>query len=600
MMRNIILIFAIFLIRGSLGAQSYHLPDGHLGYHVVDRIDILSGGLPEIHTSIKYYTRKELSELASQNWPLSEKDKVDLDYLAIDNKGSWPEGKMKTKTEYSLDKQYVDSTGLFYTLEDGLNSNSALNTTTNTRNGLLGYFYKSSANFYEVHTENFNLYVNPILNLNFGKDSDNDNLIFQNTRGIELRGDIDDRAYFYTNIYENQASFNDYHDARIIKFKTIPGQSLYKNFTSSVSDKFKGYDFLNSSGYLGFNVSKSIALEIGHGKHFYGNGYRSILLSNNATNMFYFKFILNVWKFNYQTIFAELEATSPRNNLGDVLLPKKYMASHFLSFKPRKNIEIGLFETVVFSREDHFEFQYLNPVIFYRTIEQAIGSPDNVILGLNMKWNAFKKFSFYSQFVLDEFLLSAIKDGSGWWANKYGLQLGLKYMNVLNVDHLDAQIEYNVVRPFTYSHNGTIEDLAIPVSLANYSHQNQSLVHPLGSNFREVIFLLRYQPVKKLFLNGRFIFSQYGEDTAGTNWGSNILAPSDTRQQDFGNAVGQGERVDVQLIGLDASYMFYHNYFLDLKLMMRTQTSDAQQFLFETNYVSFGLRVNTANLNIDY
>ncbi len=598
-MRNIIILILV-VWSCVIHSQSYHLPVGHPGYHIVDRIDILSGGVEDIHTSIKFYTRKELASLRNTQARLSAKDQTDLFYLQKDNFGAWPIDNTNSIIDYSIDKQYVDSTGLFYTLDEKILSSEETNYTITPREGLFGYFYKTDANFFEVHTDNFNLYVNPILNLNFGKDSDNDNLIFQNTRGIELSGDIDNRAYFYTNIYENQASFNDFHDARIQRFKAIPGQGLFKDFESGVSDRFVGYDFLNSSGYLGFNLSKSISLEVGHGKSFYGNGYRSILLSDNADNMFYFKFILNVWKFNYQTLFSELSATSARNNIGDLILPKKYMANHFLSFKPKKNIEIGLFETVIFSREDHFEFQYLNPVILYRTVEQAIGSPDNVILGLNLKWNAFNKFSLYGQFVLDEFLLSAIRDGSGWWANKYGLQAGLKYVNVLNVDHLDAQVEYNIVRPFTYSHRDTISDLLIPVSLANYSHSNQSMVHPLGSNFKELVFLLRYQPMDRLTLNGRFIFANYGDSVDGENWGGNILLPSESRQQDFGNSVGQGEQVDVQLISLEASYMFYHNYFLDVKLMLRSQESDNSQFAFETNYMSFGLRVNTGNLNIDY
>jgi hypothetical protein len=36
---------------------------------------------------------------------------------------------------------------------------------------------------------------------------------------------------------------------------------------------------------------------------------------------------------------------------------------------------------------------------------------------------------FYGQFLLDEFNLEQIKSGDGWWANKWGLQLGAKYVN---------------------------------------------------------------------------------------------------------------------------------------------------------------------------
>ncbi len=73
--------------------------------------------------------------------------------------------------------------------------------------------------------------------------------------------------------------------------------------------------------------------------------------------------------FHYQSIFAELAVNSGRQDSGDDLIPKKYMAAHFLDFKINKNVSIGLFESVVFSRNNQFELQYLNPIILYRTVE---------------------------------------------------------------------------------------------------------------------------------------------------------------------------------------------------------------------------------------
>src|SRR5690606_25694881 len=117
---------------------------------------------------------------------------------------------------------------------------------------------------------------------------------------------------------------------------------------------------------------------------------------------------------------------------------------------------IGLFESVVFGRKNHFEFSYLNPVIFYRSIEQQNGSPDNAMVGLDAKANVAKKLQFYGQLLLDEFKLSEIKAGNGWWANKWGYQLGAKYIDAFGVNNLDLQVEHNRVRPFTYSHRDSV------------------------------------------------------------------------------------------------------------------------------------------------
>ena len=55
---------------------------------------------------------------------------------------------------------------------------------------------------------------------------------------------------------------------------------------------------------------------------------------------------------------------------------------------------------------------------------------------------------------------------------------GIKYINAFNLRNFDLQLETNIVRPYTYQHNDSID---------NYSHYNQPLAHPLGANFAEVI-----------------------------------------------------------------------------------------------------------------
>ena len=106
--------------------------------------------------------------------------------------------------------------------------------------------------------------------------------------------------------------------------------------------------------------------------------------------------------------------------------------------------------------QHHFDFEYLNPVIFLRHIEGTIGSPDNAIAGIDFKANALHKLQFYGQFLLDEFILSQITKNNGYWANKWGLQAGVKYIDAFNVKNLDVQFETNRVRPYTYSHSDSI------------------------------------------------------------------------------------------------------------------------------------------------
>ena len=87
---------------------------------------------------------------------------------------------------------------------------------------------------------------------------------------------------------------------------------------------------------------------------------------------------------------------------GDSLLDRKYAAMHHLSMNVTKWLNIGLFEGIIFGRKNHFDFQYLNPIIFYRHVEGTIGSPDNAVAGFDFKANIAHKAQLYGQFLLDE------------------------------------------------------------------------------------------------------------------------------------------------------------------------------------------------------
>ncbi len=182
-----------------------------------------------------------------------------------------------------------------------------------------------------------------------------------------------------------------------------------------------------------------------------------------------------------------MELISQYARITDYQYPKKYAVVHHLSYNAAKWLNLGLYENVVFSRADYFDFSYLNPVIFLVSAQQQNGSPDKTTAGIDFKANIGHSTQFYGQLVINEFVFSQILHYSrGWWGNKQGLQLGFKYIDIFNVKNLDLQIETNLVRPYTYSHNDTV---------SNYSHYNQPLAHPLGSNFSEFIVIARYQPV---------------------------------------------------------------------------------------------------------
>ncbi len=444
-------------------------------------------------------------------------------------------------------------------------------------------FFQYESDFVSVSTPHFDLHVNPQLHFAIGKDPEVSENLFINTRGLELRGTIDKKISFYTSLQENQLRLPAYVQGVQDTVGVIPYEGFWKSFNSDA------YDFLRAEGYVDFGLTSHVNAQFGFGRHFIGNGERSLILSDFSNRYPYLRLSTQIWKFKYTNLFAELIADVfffDGGTFGSRSYPKKYLSLHHLDFAVNDNLHIGLFESVLNGQPDSLggsglEIQYLNPIIFYGALEQQDGSADNVIVGMDFSWNIRKKAQLYGQFVLDELIISELRAGNGWWGNKYGFQLGLKYFDLLTTG-LDWQLEYNQARPFVYGHDGPF---------TNYTHYRQPLAHPLGANFREFLTTIKYQPMDRLFLESRLLLADYGSGPVnGFSIGRDPLVSTNNRgislENDFGHEIGQGIASTLLLGSFTASYMWKHNLFIDLQLIYRNETRagspDNQSTIFST------------------
>lgn len=531
-------------------------------YHLLERLEVLSGIPSDIHPEVREISRRDAANYARKVDTLavmtSRLDQANLHYIFDDNNDCLPD---------SLCRR--------------------------SRKPFLKYFYRTPANLFEVNARDFTLRANPMFNFQLGDQNGDKELLFQNQRGLEVRGTVDDKVFFYTNLVESQVRFPDYVTQRVEAFSAIPGAGFFKRYRPRFPKVSNAYDFNVANAFVGFHITPHVGVQLGHGRNFIGSGYRSLFLSDFGNPVFFLKLNTRVWRFHYENIFMELNPGTA-NSLGtSERISKKYAAVHYLNYKVTPKLAFGFFEATIFNRSQDFEFQYLNPVILYRTVEGMIGSPDNVQIGVDGRWNLFHHVQLYGQFLLDEFVFSNVVDAdqSGWWGNKFGFQAGIKYFNVLGIDHLDLQLEFNSVRPYTYSHFD---------SLNSYTHYNQPLAHPLWSNFREVVVLARYQPHPRLTFSGRLVQAKTGDDRPGENWGNNPLLSNASRVQDYGNEIGQGDGADLRIIGLDVSWMLAHNLFIEGKLLLRNKDSENDALDLKTRVLALGIRMNMWNRDNDF
>jgi hypothetical protein len=256
-----------------------------------------------------------------------------------------------------------------------------------------------------------------------------------------------------------------------------------------------------------------------------------------------------------------------------------------------KKVNVGVFEAVVAGRDPQLypnatklDLAYLNPIIFYRSVEQNSGSPDNAGLGIDAKAIPLKNVMLYGQIGLDEFVLADVKAQNGWWANKYAIQVGGHYIDVLGLKNVDLQLEYNFVRPFTYSHLSPY---------TSYTHFSQPLAHPLGSNFKEFIAILRVQPFPTVSATIKAIAWTKGVDRDSVNYGGNVFRSYfDNRYKNYGNVVGQGVKQEILYLDATVSWQFWTNFFLDFKQIVRTNRGQKLPNEQNTTFTSMAIRWN--------
>ena len=552
-------------------AQSTYLNQGAEEYHLIDRMEIKQQTNTHLNFStLKPYNRKAIVREAEF---MDSARMGYLDSTGTDKYKDWTDLSLSKVDEYNLRSLYMNnSEWVTGSQEDFMSKRPILKT-----------FYKSKANMIEVNNKDFFLAVNPVLQFSLSKESDNSDNVFLNTRGVNVRGLIGRKVGFSSFITENQERGPQYFQDKVNAERAVPGVGFYKDF------KKTAFDYFDARGYITFNAAKFIDFQLGYDKNFIGNGYRSLFLSDWGNSYLFAKINTRIWKLNYQNIFMELMPQFKKS--GDNLIPRKYAAMHHLSMNVTKWLNIGLFEGVIFGRQDHFDFQYLNPIIFYRHIEGTLGSPDNAVAGLDFKANIAHRVQLYGQLLLDEFILKEVKNNPTSWVNKFGIQAGVKYIDAFGIKNLDLQLETNRVRPFTFSHNDTI---------ANYTHYNQPLAHPLGANFQEVIGIIHYQPAPKWIIYAKAIYFQKGLDTAGINFGGNIFKNYKTRPADNGFKVAGGNKASCLNALLQVSYELRENLFFDLSAQQRNFSTATGAGNRNSTLITAGVRLNMFKRTYDF
>ena len=433
-----------------------------------------------------------------------------------------------------------------------------------------------------VDEDDLRLTIDPLVDFQGGMDRISGKKTYINTRGFIIKAKLGDHFSFESTFQENQTALTPYLDKFAKEYKIIPGSGRLHGFSGG-----NMFDYSMSTAYLDYSASKHFDFQLGNGKNFIGEGYRSLILSDESFAYPYLRITTSFWHIKYTNLYTQFQDLN-KNTTDTNYFKKKYSAMHLLSWDITKNLNLTFFEAVVWKARDSvsqrgFEVSYLNPVIFYRPVEFGLGSPDNELMGFLGSYR-INRTTIYGQLMLDEFKMKDVLAGNGLWANKQAFQIGVKSLEPFNIKGLYVLAEFNHARPYTYSHN----------DIANWGNYNQPLADPLGANFQEGVFQIRYQTGRWIG-NLTVVTAMYGLDENNLNYGKNVFANYDTYFQFFDNKTGQGLRTTLFYSELEGRYVINKAMHLELvgRMLYRNETNN--QWTQRDNEFTIGLRTNVFN-----
>ncbi|MCB0801627.1 MAG: hypothetical protein KDB74_00895 [Flavobacteriales bacterium] len=307
--------------------------------------------------------------------------------------------------------------------------------------------------------------LDPLFNFEFAEDrgeSARDVNHYVNMRGFLFRLNLGKKISVESTFRENQSIMPTYLHLRTRKTRSAYGQGRVKAFNKD------GFDYAMASSVLSYSPSQRFNIQAGHGKLFVGYGHRSLLLSDLSFNYPYLK--LNSTWFNerlqYQNTYSIYQnlVRLQTNAESEGLLERKQAATHYLDYAIHQNVNIGIFESVIFPSLDtsgnvSIPVNYWVPIMFVNSIVEKDKNTNNSLVGINYNVKLFKSLQIYGQLA-----------SYGLSSEKPSIQIGSKYY--FKQQPIRLQVEYN-----------SIAKNKLPTL---FTHYNESLTVPYGQNTDEL------------------------------------------------------------------------------------------------------------------
>jgi len=320
--------------------------------------------------------------------------------------------------------------------------------------------------------------------------------------------------------YGNASLLMTVRDAHLIGDIDLADQARYPKRFNDDDRSGDSFDYDETDAMIAWE-QKHVYLLFGKSSNVWAAGATgSFSLYNNATTYSQLRMKLTFEPLEVTWVQAKLIQdpliTYPVVTDGDTLYYEhtpKWMAAHRYDFRVLKNIQVGIWDMVIYGNRD-LDWDYLPPTTFLWSAEHYNGDRDNVLMGLDIRWIVGEGNELIFSWLLDELKFS--KAATNWFGNKHGYQLGLHSVDPFGINNADLNLEYVMMRPYVYTHTKAIN---VP------QHYGKNLGLPLQPNSAEVLARWRQTLSSTLNVWGETTLVLHGANPASNNVGGDVLVP---------------------------------------------------------------------------
>jgi len=290
--------------------------------------------------------------------------------------------------------------------------------------------------FYHYADSNKNVTVHPLASLDIIDDINSNNSLLMGTLGIRLFGTLTNNFGYYL---------------QVTNTAMLKGDSVLALLDNKYAHNIKFTKYNSDADIAESHVAyqnKWFYASLGRETKLNGSGLLQRIYVNDLSPAFDAITVAAKFK-TFEYVFSHnslLGLPSPdHNQVGvDAVIPNKYLVMHNYIFKPKWG-EISIFESVTYSRD--FEFAYIVPLSFIKSLEHARHDRDRANIGLNGTFRPINNFQIKGTWYLDDIKFSEI--GKNYWSNKTAWNIAVITSMIKNID---LGLEYSRVEPYTFTH----------------------------------------------------------------------------------------------------------------------------------------------------